>query len=92
MEKDKQVEELEWELHKLQQAYDDLEEKYRKQTLLLEKAEHRIQNELEPRIHNENRSYDIYVKNGGSDVCTRNILMSNCGPDCEKYGKEGCEA
>lgn len=70
---------------------EDLEKQLDKTRSDKEHAEYRVKQELEPRIKAEERVYDIWVSNGGSDPCMRNGMNGNCNPDCEAFGSEdGC--
>jgi hypothetical protein len=75
---------LQYKHEKLQDQYSSLQREY-------EKIEHRIKSELEPRIIEEGRKYDLYVENGSSDICFRNGISGNCNNDCEMFeSKEEC--
>ena len=56
--------------------------------LELDSAKFKIHNELEPRIKTEQKSYDSYVLNGGSDQCYQNGMSGKCEYDCSIFGEK----
>ena len=79
---------LHWKYNSLLDKYYDLEKKYNKTYYELDSAKFIIQKELEPRIKNEQRSYDGYVLNGGGDKCYQNGMSGNCGYECSIFGEK----
>lgn len=54
----------------------------------LSSAEWKIDQELKPRIKQEQRSYDSWVTNGGGDECMQNGMSGNCGFECSIFGEK----
>lgn len=82
---------LKWSYSDLLSKFHRLQEEKSKVDSKLNSAEHRIHNELEPRIEQEHKNYDSYVLSGGSDPCFSNGMSGNCGVKCEAFGsKEEC--
>lgn len=76
---------IRWRYDNLLDKYNKLEKDYNNTYDKLSSAEFKIHTELEPRIKQEQRSYDNWVTSGGRDVCFGN---GNCGYDCLKFGSK----
>lgn len=67
---------------------EDLNNQLRKAEEKLSSAEYKIEYELNPRIKQEERSYDAYVTSGGSDECWSNGQGGRCGFQCTCWGSK----
>jgi len=79
---------LHYKYNNLIDKYYDLNRKNNKLILELDSEKYKIHNELEPRIKSEQKSYDSYVLNGGSDQCYQNGMSGNCGYKCSIFGEK----
>ncbi len=46
-----------------------------------------INKELNPRIEKEKKQYDLWVENGGGDMCFQRGITGNCGENCPEYSE-----
>ena len=77
---------LKYRYDNLSNKYEDVRNRLNKTEDELSDANYKVKYELEPRIQSENRSYDSYVLNGGSDECFSNGMSGNCGVECSIFG------
>lgn len=79
---------LKWSYNKLERLYDELKDDYKRKDDELYSAEFKIRTELEPRIKQEQRSYDAWVSSPGCGRCECDDIeiCAKCDEDCDvKY-------
>lgn len=85
---EKRIDNLRRNYDHLRNEYNKLQEKYDNTYNKLSSANFKIETELEPRIKQEQRSYDVYVTNGGGDECFQSGISGSCGYDCHIFGEK----
>lgn len=79
---------LKWAYEKRGDKISELQRELNKYSDLYYHAQHRVDSELEPRIKQEQRSYDAYVTYGGGDECMQNGMWGHCGIECSVFGSK----
>jgi len=72
------IEDLKWEIIRLKRENEELKTEVAKQRYKYDSAKFTIEQELEPRIEREKRSYDAWVTNPG-----RRVMLNTCEKDID---------